>query len=205
MDREKVLQSLAELETHLQNVKNATDQVNSVVKAAETYTKAANELVKSNSELLKQIKEISVDGYKEVKDAALDAIKKSTSEVSTMKTQCVQDIKNVITEEKEILDKHALSIENAMNKAVTDAVQTLESSASGLSATNASIRDVVENSLIPTVSALQSIVDNNLSTIAQDIANVVSSESKAIKKQSIILSAAVIAMIVINILITFVR
>ena len=205
MDREKVLQSLAELETHLQNVKNATDQVNSVVKAAETYTKAANELVKSNSELLKQIKEISVDGYKDVKDAALDAIKKSTSEVSAMKTQCVQDVKNVITEEKEILDKHALNIENAVNMAVSGAVQTLESSASGLNATNASIKDVVDNSLIPTVTALQNIVDNNLSTITSDLSNIISSESKAIKKQSIILSAAVIAMIVVNILITFVR
>ena len=205
MEKEKVLQSLAELEKHLHNVKNATDQVNAVVKAAETYTKAANEFVKGNSELLKQIKEISVDGYKEVKDVALEAIKKSASEASAMKTQCVQEVKRFITEEKGLLDKHALSIETSMNKAVTDAVQVLESSASSLNATNACFREVVDNSLIPAVTALQNIVDNNLSTITSDLANVISSETKSIKKQNRILSAAVITMIVINILITFAR
>ena len=219
MEREKVLQSLAELEKHLQGVKDATEQVNAVVSASGKVVSAANKFVEQSTELIKQIKEIAESGYTEVKDAALKAISQSVQEVVNTKTQCMKELRDFMNEQKVLLSEHEQSLEDKMNNAVNSCINALNNAVSEVGAASENLNGIVTNVLAPTVANLKDLTDNKLSSLPEDITKILESSAKqqeerdlqlrkdikSLKIQNLILAFCLAAMIAMEFLIKFVR
>ena len=219
MEKEKVLQSLAELEKHLQGVKNATEQVNTVVSASTNVVSAANKFVEQSTELIKQIKEIAESGYVEVKDTALKAISQSAKEVVNTKTQCIEELRSYMNDEKVLLSEHLQRLEDSMNRTVSSAVDALNSAANEVSIASENLNSIVTNVLAPTVADLKDLTDNKLSNLPEDITKIIESSAKqqeerdlllrkdikSLKTQNFILAICLAAMIAVEFLIKFVR
>lgn len=219
MEREKVLQSLAELEKHLQGVKDATEQVNTVVAASGKVVSAANKFVEQSTELIKQIKEIAESGYTEVKDASLKAISQSAQEVVNTKTQCMEELHAFINEQKVLLSEHEQRLEDKMNNAVNSCINALNNAVSEVGAASENLNGIVTNVLTPTVANLKDLTDNKLLKLPEDITKILenyvkqqeerdiklSNELKSLKMQNLVLLIGLAAMIAIKILFTFVR
>jgi len=219
MEKEKVLQSLAELEKHLQGVKNATEQVNTVVSASTNVVSAANKFVEQSTELIKQIKEIAESGYVEVKDTALKAISQSVQEVLNTKTQCIQEFGTYMNEEKVLLSEHLQQLEEKMDNAFSSAINALNNAVKGINDSNESLKTVVASVLAPTVHELKDLTDNKLSKLPEDITKILESSAKqqkerdlllrkdikSLKTQNFILAFCLAAMIALEFLIKFVR
>lgn len=219
MEKEKVLQSLAELEKHLQGVKDATEQVNSVVSASGKVVTAANKFVEQSTELIKQIKEIAESGYTEVKDAALKSISQSAQEVVNTKTQCINELRTFMDEQKVLLNEHEQRLEDKMNNAVNSVVHAMNSAVSEVRNVSENLNCTVNNVLAPTVADLKNLTDNKLSNLPEDITKILESSAKqleerdlllrkdikSLKTQNFILAFCLAAMIALEFLIKFVR
>lgn len=219
MEKEKVLQSLAELEKHLQGVKDATEQVNSVVSASGKVVTAANKFVEQSTELIKQIKEIAESGYTEVKDAALKSISQSAQEVVNTKTQCINELRTFMDEQKVHLNEHEQRLEDKMNNAVNSVVHAMNSAVSEVRNVSENLNCTVNNVLAPTVADLKNLTNNKLSNLPEDITKILESSAKqleerdlllrkdikSLKTQNFILAFCLAAMIALEFLIKFVR
>lgn len=219
MEKEKVLQSLAELEKHLQGVKDATEQVNSVVSASGKVVTAANKFVEQSTELIKQIKEIAESGYTEVKDAALKSISQSAQEVVNTKTQCINELRTFMDEQKVLLNEHEQRLEDKMNNTVNSVVHAMNSAVSEVRNVSENLNCTVNNVLAPTVADLKDLTDNKLSNLPEDITKILESSAKqleerdlllrkdikSLKTQNFILAFCLAAMIALEFLIKFVR
>ena len=178
MEREKVLQSLAELEKHLQGVKDATEQVNAVVSASGNVVSAANKFVEQSTELIKQIKEIAESGYTEVKDAALKAISQSAQEVVNTKTHCMEEFRTFMNEQKVLLGEHEQRLEDKMNSAVNSFINALDNAVSEVGTASKNLNGIVTNVLAPTVTNLKDLTDNKLSNLPEDITKILENSAK---------------------------